>query len=361
MNSSEPLPADIGVPTNAATDLVERIRREPWRFEFQQVTRLLALDAAVRGAPMRDQLPAELRFRTPASLAFPPSEVLAAQRVIAEDSPENSEKNALALVVSFLGLTGPSGVLPSRYTELLVERKNNFRDTTLHDFLDIFSHRAIALFHAANQKYRFYRQLELNQREGFSRNLLDLVGAGLQGLRGRLALTHDPSEADRFLMYHAGILAQKPISATSLELLVKGLLGVDAKFAQFQGTYLELSEQHQSSLGKHNCTLGTDVVVGSTQYDCQTSATLAIGPLNSKAFADLLPGGSAANALRELMRFCVGHTLAIDVKLILQRDCVPAPHLSAQATTPKQLGFNTWIRTQPVACDRDDTRYALQL
>ncbi len=358
MHGSEQLPVDSsGQKRATASDLIERIKREPWRFEFRQVTRVLALDAAQRGAPLRDQLPAELRFRTPASLAFPPSEVLDAHI----DSDDAAKDNALALVVSFLGLTGPSGVLPSRYTELLVERKNSFRDSTLHDFLDIFSHRAIALFHAANQKYRFYRQLELNQREGFSRNLLDLVGAGLEGLRGRLALTHDPSEADRFLMYHAGILAQKPISATSLELLVKGLLGVDAKFEQFQGTYLELSEQHQSCLGEHNCTLGTDVVVGCRQYDCQTSATLAIGPLHSKAFADLLPGGSAANALRELMRFCVGHTLAIDVKLILQRDCVPAPHLSAQATTPKQLGFNTWIRTQPVACDRDDTRYALQL
>ncbi|MFT3930584.1 MAG: type VI secretion system baseplate subunit TssG [Spongiibacteraceae bacterium] len=334
-------------------DIADRVRSEPWLFEFRQAIRILTLDARNRGTTVENLLADNIRFRTPASLAFPPSELVAAENSVADD--------LLDLCVSFFGLTGPSGVLPTRYTELLIERKNHFRDTSLHDFLDLFSHRAIALFYAAGQKYRFHRQIEHNQREGFSRNLLDFAGAGLEGLRGRLQLTREPGEADRFLMYHAGILAQKPISAVSLELLVRGLLGAPVKFENFQGTFLELSTEHQSSLGKSNCQLGLNTVLGARQYDCQTKATLAIGPLNSKAFAELLPGGSAARALGELMKFCVGHTLAIDVKLTLQHDCIPAPHLSTQAATPKQLGFNTWIRTRPIQENRSDARYALQL
>lgn len=354
-SSSPSVALDSQDACGCASDLVREIEESPWRFQFRQLVRVLALSARDRGLPLRDSLPASLRFRTPASLAFPSSEVTGSQRQTGEDA------ELLSLYVSFFGLTGPSGVLPTRYTELLIDRKNNFRDTGLHDFLDIFSHRAIALFYAADQKYRFYRRMELKADEGFSRNLLDIVGVGLQGLRGRLQLTRESGDADRFLMQHAGILSQKPISAKSLEALVRGLLGVDTRFEAFQAAFLELGVEHQSMVGRRNSSLGVDTVVGSRQYDFQTKATLAIGPLNSKAFAELLPGGTAANALRELVYFCVGHALAIDVKLILQRDGIPAPHLSQQATVPKQLGFNTWIRTRPIAEDRSDACYTLQV
>jgi type VI secretion system protein ImpH len=334
-----------------SSNLADRVQAEPWSFQFRQAMRILTLDARNRGELLRDQLPEQVRFRTPATLSFPASEL-----VSVEAEGDNS-----ALCVSFMGLTGPSGILPTRYTELLIDRKNNFRDTTLHDFLDIFSHRAISLFYAASQKYRFYQQLELHNNDGFSRNLLDFAGVGLQGLRGRLSLTRDAGEADRFLMYHAGILAQKPISASGLETLVRGLLDVDVKLKSFQGTFIALTPENQSCLSSHNCELGVNTLMGERQYDCQTKAVLAIGPLQSKKFAELLPGGTAATALRELIRFCVGHTLAIDVELTLQHDCIPAPHLSQTAATPKQLGFNTWIRTKPIEQDRSDCSYMLQL
>jgi type VI secretion system protein ImpH len=343
-------------PTPPPSGLADRVHAEPWSFKFLQAMRVLTLDARNCGESMCDELPAHVRFRTPASLAFPASELVGV-----EADEDNSLGSPVALCVSFMGLTGPSGVLPTRYTELLIDRKNNFRDTTLHDFLDIFSHRAISLFYAASQKYRFYQQLELGNNDGFSRNLLDFAGVGLEGLRGRLSLTRDAGEADRFLMYHAGILAHKPISAASLETLVRGLLDVDVKLKSFQGTFIALEPENQSCLSSHNCELGINTLIGERQYDYQTKATLAIGPLQSKKFAELLPGGSAAQALRELIRFCVGHALAIDVKLTLQHDCIPAPHLSEAAATPKQLGLNTWIRTKPIEQDRSDCGYMLQL
>lgn len=362
---SPPL-AETAVVRERRIDLFQKICAEPWLFEFQQAARVLALDARNKGLPVRDSLPVHVRFRTPATLAFPASALCSVSRTTnkhTDDSHQQStaEADQLALCVNFFGLTGPSGVLPARYTELVIDRKNHFRDSTLHDFLDIFSHRAISLFYAAGQKYRFYRQLELGNQEGFSRNLLDLVGAGLQGLRGKLQLTREPGEADRFLMYHAGILSQKPISATSLETLIRGLLHVDVRFDSFQGQFLALPPEFQTSLGQANCSLGVDTLLGTRQYDCQTKATLTIGPLSSKSFAELLPGGSAARALAELVKYCVGHSLAIDVKLQLRHDCIPAPHLSTDAATPKQLGYNTWIRTRPMVKDSTDAGYALQL
>jgi type VI secretion system protein ImpH len=340
--------------TAAANALPAQVAAEPWRYEFGQALRVLALEARRRGLPLRDGLPVSLRFRTPASLAFPASELIAAS----ESDATGGDAQQLSLTVGFLGLTGPSGALPTRYTELLVDRKNHHRDSTLHDFLDLFSHRAIALFYAASQKYRVYRQVELDAGAGFSRYLLDLAGAGLSGLRGRLQLTCAPGDADRFLMYYAGILARRPLSAAALEGLVAGLLGVGVRLQQFQPTCVELPPSERSALGLGNCELGVSALIGSRLYDRQSRATLMIGPLNSKTFADLLPGSTAARALAELIRFCIGHTLAVDVSLTLRRKCIPAPHLSAKM--PRQLGFNTWIRTQPLAGDRDDCRYVLQ-
>lgn len=359
MSATEWVPEgdDNGTGTAALShSLAARIAADPSRFRFRQLVRLLTLAARRRGDSIREGVASGIRFRTPVSLAFPASEVLGAI-----SSEVDGEALGCELEVGFLGLTGPSGVLPSRYTELLMERHNHHRDDTLHQFLDIFSHRAISLFYAAGQKYRIQGQLELGEDDGFSRNLLDLAGAGLDGLRGRLKLACGDDDADNFLMYHAGLLAQRPISAAGVETLVRGLLGVAVRFRSFVGNFIVLQPRQQSSLGQRNCEIGRSAMLGSRQYDCQTRATLEIGPLQTREFSDLLPGGSSHVALQALLRFCVGHTLAIDVRLILARDSVPAPHLSAKAVVPKQLGFNTWIRSRPVERDRDDCCYELRL
>ena len=82
-----------------------------------------------------------------------------------------------AMRVNFMGLTGPSGVLPLVYSELVIDRLRE-RDRTLRDFLDIFNHRMISLFYQAWEKYRFFVPYERGERDRFSHHVLALLGLG---------------------------------------------------------------------------------------------------------------------------------------------------------------------------------------
>ena len=340
------------------TDITRRLRAEPYRYRFTQAVRLLALAAREAGVDLRDDLPPGLRFTTPASLSFPPSEVMELLPRKGEDTEaELLPDDALAMRVAFMGLTGPSAVLPVPYTELLIERRNHYRDDSAHAFFDIFSHRAIALFYAASQKYHFHTPIELGREDGFSRNLLDLAGVGLQSLRNRM-VTHGYGIPDRFIMYYAGLLAQKPISANALVNLVRGFFKVPVMLEQFVGTWIELSEADVSRFGNAAMTLGQTTVSGARQFDRQTKLAVHIGPLTSEQFAEFLPGQPGALALSELVKFCLGHALAVEVALILKREDIPVPRLGPDAGL--RLGYNAWLQTQAMPSDRSDTRFTLQ-
>src|SRR5262245_51793239 len=102
---------------------------EPYRFEFFQAVRLLERLFPERVpvgriseekqvfAPSREIA----RFRTRVSLLFPPSQIHDLTRP--RDGEEEGEREKPPqMEVAFMGLTGPLGVLPNTYTELLIER-----------------------------------------------------------------------------------------------------------------------------------------------------------------------------------------------------------------------------------------------
>src|SRR4051794_17537525 len=86
-----------------------------------------------------------VRFHVNPRMGFPASEIQQLQ--VHNDAPAD-------MMVNFMGLTGPQGVLPHVYSELILERLRA-KDRSLAAFLDIFNHRAISLFYRAWQRTFF--------------------------------------------------------------------------------------------------------------------------------------------------------------------------------------------------------------
>jgi len=97
------------------TALAERLRHEPWCFDFFQAVRLLELMAPER-KPVGYDFPSEqevVRFRSQLSRSFP------AASIVRIDAGASDGEIAAApqLQVAFMGLAGPVGVLPEGYLD----------------------------------------------------------------------------------------------------------------------------------------------------------------------------------------------------------------------------------------------------
>ena len=132
--------------------LMRRLFEESYAFDFFQAVRILArIDLARKpvghAGPPREEV---VRFRAHLSLSFPPSSIY-------ELLPASDAFPVPVMRVSFLGLTGPSGVLPQHYTHELMRLNREGRGeerTALRAWLDLFNHRMVSLFYRAWEKYR---------------------------------------------------------------------------------------------------------------------------------------------------------------------------------------------------------------
>jgi type VI secretion system protein ImpH len=325
---------------------------EPYRFDFFQAVRLLERIYADRQPVGRGNEPGReaVRFRTLPSLKFPPSQIHELRRESAED--ERGRRLPPEMVVAFMGLTGPLGLLPHSYTELIMER-NREKDRTLHDFLDLFNHRAISLFYRAWEKYRFAVAYERGAEDRFTEFLFDLVGMGTRGLRGRLSLP------DEGLLGYAGLVAQRPHSAVAAAAMIGDYFGVRAVVAQYAGQWLKFEAEDRTRLGGPNAQLGVNAVAGARVWDSQSKFRLRLGPLSLKEFAAFLPVGSAHRKAGDLGRLMAGQELDFDVQLVLRAKEVPGCILTTRAKRKPMLGWTTWLKTKPFG--KDDEQVVLSL
>jgi type VI secretion system protein ImpH len=335
--------------------LNEQLFENPTGFDFFQAVRILERLYPERDAVGRDGLPiAEVvRFRTHPTLSFPASQL----QQIKEVDEDFTDYRKIELFVNFMGMTGALGVLPIHYTELIMDRARQ-KDTSLHAFLDIFSHRLISHFFRAWEKYRFPIAYERSQHQkgeidSFTEFLFDIAGLGTRGLRGNLAIS------DESLLPYTGLIAQKPHSAVALQQILSDYFHINVEVKQFFGQWLWLEENDLTLIGTQNNRLGLNTIIGKRIWDDQTKFRLVIGAVGFKEFLAFLPNGSAYPALLSLVKFFVGEEFDFDVQLRLKAKEVPACILTTRAKRRPMLGWTSFLKTNPFK--EDDEQVVLQV
>jgi type VI secretion system protein ImpH len=335
----------------------------PYRFDFFQAVRLLELrQRECKGARRaregqseghgvgHDHFPGQevVRFRSIPSLSFPAGSIHEIRKPPAGPDAVPGPRPP-EMVVTFMGLTGPNGVLPRHYTELLLQRIRD-KDYTLRDFLDLFNHRLISLFYRAWEKYRWpiaYERARLDDPAGepdlATFGLFCLVGMGTLGLRRRLEVD------DEVFLFYSGHFAHFPRSASALESLLGDYLDMPVWVLQCQGQWLDLDPDDQALMpsalqpaGRNN-QLGVNLVVGERVWEVQSKFRLRIGPLSWCQFRSLMPNGPALRPLCQITRCYVGPTLDFDVQPVLKPEEVPACRLTSDLSEGPYLGWNTWM------------------
>ncbi|MBB5690636.1 type VI secretion system baseplate subunit TssG [Roseomonas alkaliterrae] len=313
--ATRPPPEPPPSPVLIALSPVERLRREPARFDIDQAA-MIALAAS--GLP-RDE-PEELRLRTGTRLAMPGGAVLAAK-------PAEGE-----LTLGTFGLTGAGGALP-RHHSAMVAAEQRKRSLALHAFLDMLGRRTTGLYVKAGAKYRPTRNPEPTERA-----LSAAIGMATPHLVDRLRL---PKQA---LLYHAGNLAARSRSAERLRAMLEAETGRRVEIEEFAGGFIRLPESEQTRLPKgrdapQHAALGVSAAAGAQVWDPQARLIIRFGPLGRAEFESLLPGTPAWLRITQLARLFVGPDTAFAVNLVLRADEVPAANLAAGA----RLGWTSWM------------------
>lgn len=327
---------------------LERLATNPQRFGFDAGVRVL-LYAAHATDPG-----CVVRFRSVTGLAYPPADILELN-LKDEGLPPD-------MVVSVMGLTGPSGVMPRSYTEI-VNTTLRSRADLLRDFLDTLSHRMLALFASAGTKYRPHRISEISDLSGplaDSRDnpltgvLLSLTGYGTAHLADRMTAGREP------LMHYAGFLTTQPRSAERLGALVSDWLGCPVEVCEFVGAWLPLPADQRTRLpgrglegqfnrlgvamGVDNEADRMDATIGVRAWDTQAGIVLRIGPLDHAGFTALLPDRPQLVRLVALVRAYLGYATGFAINPVAR--AVAVRDLRLCADPAPRLGWNTWLTAQ---------------
>lgn len=354
--TASPAPSPRSEPDSGSVE--QRLYERPGRFGFFQAVSLLERIAR-KGA---DDAPA-IRFETPASTAFPASEV--------ESIEPAAPGRPARMRVSFMGLTGPSGVLPRHYTTKLIELERRLRGDAkraLHAWFDLFSGRFIGHFYKAWRRRRIDEGVAQGAADRltpdrFTAALHSLAGVGTPALRDRLIVRDQTDEwvldrvNDQALARYAAILGRRRRPAEQIAALLSDYFQAPVTIKPFRGQWLTLDPSDRTQLGAAGQAnrLGVDAVAGARVWDIQSRVRICVGPLERDRFIRFLPEDRPGSRRRrfqclcQLARLALGPEIDFDVQLILKGDGVP--RLKAGAETPTRLGWDTWLGRSPLGRD----------
>lgn len=269
---------------------IQKLVDEPHLFDFYQAVYLLQRQLGKFGTEVgHDTLPSKepIRFKVPQHLGFPGTPV---ERVDEGVNPQSGQSQA-DMYVSFMGLTGPSGVLPLHYSELVLQRLKQ-KDVTMREFFDLFNHRLISLYYRAWEKYRLpiqHQKHVAGQRDPITDVLTSLTGAS----------------QDLEVMF-GGLFAKQVRSAKGLKQILEALSGCQIMINEFVGRWLQLADDEQTALGSRvepegqHARLGCSATLGRRVWDVSSAIDVEFQISSREQAEALMPGGSVLSLLKKI-------------------------------------------------------------
>lgn len=334
------------------TSITKKLIAEPYLYTFFQAVRLLERASAFGNEktlkkPVAGFTPPTteaLHFHSHQSLSFHSAEILSiVQNTTATDSLQ------WQLFINFMGLSGPSGVLPYHYTELILQRLK-MKDKSLLEFFDLFNHRTVSLFYKSHLKYKLPIAYEHNRlsssptsaSDASTQALLSLIGLGTRHLNNRL-YTKDES-----LIFYSGLLSLQVRSASGLQQILQQHFKIPVEIQEFVGQWQTLITDVLSTLPSknnprgRNAQLGKSAMLGSKGWFAQGKIHIILKPQNQQQLNVFAPGTKAFKALNEMVRLYIGLEHDYDFIVRVKRADL-SNKLRLQHQKPLILGWDTWL------------------
>lgn len=334
-----------------APGVIDRLFEAPWRFDLVQALRLIESWLRRNGLTRDGDFLRHVRFHNSLSMHFPASQIEALAAM--GDQPITSgsalqaaldagELKTITFTPAFLGFFGANGMMPSFYTDDIVDQIRHDKYEGTRAFFDIFYNRTMALYFQAAGKHRVQHRFD---EEGVAAILpMQLALAGKKTAR-----EDDGVFSDAVAAHYAALLRHRPVSASLIEGILAEYFDLPVRLEQFVASYDRLHQGEVCLLGVQCATLSAGAVLGERVRECHTRARLHVGPLSIEDYDRFLPGGAGAVALKHLLALFTTPTIHFELHLILRAaDVLPcgfdAPH-------GNRLGYDTCLLSSAA---RDD-------
>ena len=292
---------------------------------FMQLLRLLTYLQIQLGKNVK------VKFVTSLSLKYPEHEV---EKIIITD--QDQENIDLEVTTSFLGIIGTTGVLPSHYTESILEEKKA-KDLSLLNFINIFYNRIIKSFaniiKAHNIELTYEDYLINDKQQSYNWNLIN----NLMGITPNIAQKFIPD----LLLNNAGMLINASRSEWGLKTILSHYLQYPVEIEQFIAEKILLNPQELSTLGQDNNKLGCSFYLGQYAYFNQNKILVKICNLDLKIYNQFIYDQGLKKTLMQILDFYLDKHIDYKIVfLILEHE----KFTQLGGINPRKIGINTWCK-----------------
>jgi len=352
------------------TSLIQKLESDSKKFSFIQAVKLIEChyshQYSTESVNLYDLInintPPHLesvRFCTEQKLIFPETDISGIRQF------RSKKSNKWEISVSFMGITGPSGVLPFHYSELVNQRSKQ-KDYALKTFFDYFNHRTISLFYQASVKYNYTVEFERRNKnltevkDQFTNALLSLCGLGTDRTRNRLKLR------DLSIAYYSGLFSQTLRTKYGLKSILSDYFGVSVHIEEFTGGWCRLIDDSLTRLPGifdkqgQNTQLGKTALLGCFATIPQSKFSIHIGPIPYSVIDNYAPDSDNIQKLKELTQLYIGPEHRFDISLRVNFPNKPKPVCFGRSEN-LTLGWNTWLMSETNNENEPEKEYILKI